>query len=282
MNARGAKLYIVKQKEGIPQLLFPLIHQSLKSAFVQSSTFYIALSGGSLPSLLTGLPKSFQDAGIDPKWHQWHVLLADERVVPLSHDDSNMKALKDCFLDQVPIPETQIYGIDESLFDTDVSRAQVDQIASEYQRRVFPPSTSSDEYRVDCALLGFGPDGHTASLFPHHSLLVEDEVLVAGIMDSPKPPPERITLTMKVFNQMCSDIIFVGAGESKSPILNDIFSSVTLLNETDSSSICEAYLKDRIDQTFPCGMIYPEKKGRLTYITDEHGAKDLDIKLSSS
>jgi 6-phosphogluconolactonase len=275
MITKEATLYIANEKKGIPSLLFPLIHQSLKSALSKSSQFYIALSGGSLPSLLNDLPESFQSAGINPNWEKWHVILADERIVPLTDDDSNMKACKESFLDQVPIPKTQIYGINESLIGSDVSK-----IASEYQSRIFPPSCKSlDQHHVDCVLLGFGPDGHTASLFPHHELLHENELLVAGIMNSPKPPPQRITLTMKVFNDMSQDIIFVGAGDGKAPILDGIFSSIQEVKKDEGSRQCIVRM-NKDNETYPCGMIFPRKEGaRLMYITDEDGAKDLSKKM---
>lgn len=299
---KEAKLYISPTKGEIPTVLYPIIHKSFQSALRSSdeqqqedAKFYIALSGGSLPSLLANLPRSFLDANIDPQWDRWHVILADERLVPSSHPDSNLKALRESFLDQVPIPKEQIYGIDESLLSSNSEdghgkqRQRHAEVAEEYENRVFYRGSGTDEVQnknkntsvmLHCVLLGFGPDGHTASLFPNHDLLQERTLLVAGICDSPKPPPERITLTQKVFEDISQTVIFVGAGESKAPILNDIFERVHLTNndnDNDNGGECKqcvVEMKDISEQRYPCGMIRP-RGGGLMYITDSAGGNDL-------
>jgi len=276
-----ALLLICGTKVSIPQALFSLIHDSFVKALTSSDTFKIALSGGSLPSFLSELSQSFVTAGISPQWEKWHIILADERVVPSNHKDSNMKALIDSFLLDIPIPKNQIYGIDEELLEDSTKT-----IASEYQKRVFFPSLDRENHQetnvlLDCAILGFGPDGHTCSLFPDHDLLEEDDLYVAGIDDSPKHPPKRITLTLKTLNDHTRDVIFVGAGSSKSPILQDIFETVTFEKKTAvavDQRNCNIVMKD-VKVCHPCGMVRP-RHGNLYYITDSEGTELLDIKPS--
>lgn len=280
------ELHIAQSKDDIPETLFHFIKEAHQQALNDSSEFHIALSGGSLPSLLTSLPRSFADANIDPQWDKWRVILADERLVPSSHPDSNLKALKDSLLDRIPIPSSQIYGIDESLLHQDNTSDTTVRIAEEYEKRVFGPfssgSSSTREYLVDCVLLGFGPDGHTASLFPNHELLRDESgKLVLGISDSPKPPSNRITLSLHCLNRLSRNVVFVGAGESKAPILRGIFSGMLreeneLRNTSDKVKRYNVELKHVRDQTYPCGMIRP-KDGKLVYITDASGASELSV-----
>ncbi|XP_019638215.1 PREDICTED: 6-phosphogluconolactonase-like isoform X2 [Branchiostoma belcheri] len=141
----------------------------------------------------------------DVGWDKWRVFMADERLVPLGHGDCNYKGYKEGLVGSVPLAAEHIYPINPSL--------SVEAAAEDYTQKL-KQVFSEDVPVFDMVLLGMGPDGHTASLFPGHKLLQERTLLVAPISDSPKPPPNRVTLTLKVLNRArCA--VFVCTGESK-------------------------------------------------------------------
>jgi 6-phosphogluconolactonase len=103
-------------KSEVGKELCAQIVQVCAQALLERGVFTIALSGGSLPSLLSDLPQAFAKAEIDPQFCKWHVMLADERCVQVSHEDSNLGALQKHLLSKIEIPPTQVYGIDKSKF----------------------------------------------------------------------------------------------------------------------------------------------------------------------
>ncbi len=96
--------------------------------------------------------------------------------------------------------------------------------------------------RFDLILLGIGEDGHTASLFPGHPLLAETRAWVAPVLNAPKPPPIRITMTLPLINNG-RNVVFMAAGAGKADILSKVLNPqkqgqklpAELVNPTDGA-----------------------------------------------
>ena len=173
----------------LKQNVCDLIADRAKKAVSDRGKFTVGFSGGSAAKIVCAGLRTRSDV----EWAKWHVFTCDERHVSLSDPDSNIAYVKRELLDHVSVPPENIYPIEPSL---DVNAAAEDYVAK--IRKVFPDHSKVPLF--DLLILGLGPDGHTCSLFPDHPGLEEMTKLVIPITDSPKPPPQRITLTLPVLN----------------------------------------------------------------------------------
>lgn len=193
--------------KGLSEIVKEISDASIKAR----GYFTLVLSGG---SLLKALAELVDNKGVD--FSKWHVAYADERNVPHSSDDSNHKGAKDVFLSKVDIPASQIYAIKEGL--------SVDEASKEYEGQLLRipqsvlPRNSEGWPIFDLVLLGIGPDGHVASLFPNHKQVAFKDGWVLPVSDSPKPPPERISLSLPVINS-AANVGIVAFGEGKAEII---------------------------------------------------------------
>jgi 6-phosphogluconolactonase len=128
-------------------------------------------------------------ADLELEWGSWHVWWSDERVVPPDHPDSNERMAREALLERVPIPEEQIHP----LRSTEVELPD----------------------RFDLVLLGIGPDGHTASLFPGDPALETDEPIAYVERPGLAPFHPRLTFTYPVINSARAAAFLVGNGEKK-------------------------------------------------------------------
>jgi 6-phosphogluconolactonase len=244
-------LQIFSSKEELGQAVASLVARLSAQAINDRARFTVALSGGSLPKIVCpSLVSEPWRSQID--WPAWHVFWADERCVPLDHPDSNFRLARQQLFDQVEIPVAQIYPIDDS-FEPDITAKAYEAVL----KHLFKPAAGRPP-RFDLILLGMGEDGHTASLFPGHPLLDETSRWVAPIFDSPKPPPERITLTLPVINQ-ARHVVFVTAGSSKADILARVLVS------------------DDLAGSLPAQLVRPAG-GELLWFVDEAAAAKLNHK----
>ncbi|KAH7104513.1 6-phosphogluconolactonase [Auriculariales sp. MPI-PUGE-AT-0066] len=213
-----------------------------RDAIDRKGRFTIAISGGSLPKTLRGL---IGRPGVS--WDKWHVYYADERVVPLDHADSNHALCTRELYSHLggALPAAHIFALDPTLLD------DLEELTDDYENKLIAEFASKDSARFpvfDLILLGMGPDGHTASLFPGHRILSEDDRWVAAVSDSPKPPPKRITLTLTVINH-AAHVAFVASGEAKKDVLRVIL--------------------DDPAQGLPCSRVRPVAPGHLAWFVDD-------------
>ena len=167
---------IVDKPEDLPETLARRIETLATEAFGRRGRFSLALPGGSVATAF--LPRLAR-ARVD--WPRVDFFWGDERAVAPAHPDSNYGLAWSLWLKDAAFPPARIHRM----------RADDDDLhaAARAYESVLPPA-------LDVALLGVGPDGHVCSLFPGHRLLQEETRLVASIADSPKPPPQRLTLTL--------------------------------------------------------------------------------------
>lgn len=179
----------------------------------ERGAFSVVVSGG---SLIKSLRKLVEPPYLDSvEWDKWHVFWVDERVVPKDHADSNYKLANDGFLSKVPIPPGNVYAINDALSAEGAADDYETCLKQLVKSKVVDYSAAEGVPKFDLMLLGMGPDGHVASLFPGHPLLNEKERWVTFIKDSPKPPPERITFTFPVINASANiALVVTGAGKA--------------------------------------------------------------------
>ena len=165
----------------------------------------LALSGGGTP---LGVFRHLCAAPLRERmpWGQLSVIWADERVVPFEHPASSYREARQTLLDHVPIPSAQVYPVPTYYGPARAAEVYDQQVAA---------LLAAHGGRLAIVLLGLGPDGHTASLFPGFPQLdAPPEALALAVTGSPKPPPERVTLTAHALNR-ADYALFLVAGADK-------------------------------------------------------------------
>ena len=182
------------------------LRRSIAEAIAARGDCWIALAGGRTPRAVYERLAANGAPAID--WARVHVAFGDERLVPPDHTDSNYAMARAALFTRVPIPAEQIHRVDGERRDAaDAAAAYAAMLA-----RAFAIGPGAWPV-FDVVLLGVGPDGHTASLFPHTAALeVRDRLAAAAV--APAPPTARVTLTYPVLNAARSVILLV-SGEDK-------------------------------------------------------------------
>lgn len=165
------------------------------------------LAGGSSPiAAYKKLIKNYADA-VD--WSKVTVLIGDERFVPITHNDSNWGAILPLF--EANELTNAIATVQPDILET------VELTAAAYDEKIRALGIS----RFDLVWIGVGEDGHTLSLFPGNPAFTEEQTeWVIPVYDSPKPPGQRITLSLKALEYI-SELVIFAVGASKKKVLKE-------------------------------------------------------------
>ena len=159
----------------------------------QKGAFKIVLCGGNTPKRIYG---KLQEQKTD--WSKWIIYLGDERCLPANHKDRNSMMIKNSFCNNVPIPSNQIF-----LIESEIGNIAA---ANKYNLML------DKEEDFDLVLLGFGEDGHTASLFPGHEW--DDSKNAIAVFDAPKPPANRVSMTASRLSKT-NKMLYLVSGSNK-------------------------------------------------------------------
>jgi len=178
--------------------------------------FRVALAGGATSEALYRLLADRYRSAVS--WPRVSFFWSDERWVPPDDSASNHAAARRCLLDPLEIGREQVHPVPTWLADPAAGASAYERTLAEGVEDGTPP--------LDWVLLGLGEDGHTASLFPGALALAERQRWVLGIEDSPKPPPQRVTLTWPLIGRARA-VHLLAVGASKQRAVEDGVAAAT-------------------------------------------------------
>ncbi|MGB9075172.1 MAG: 6-phosphogluconolactonase [Terriglobales bacterium] len=216
-----------------------------RSAIGAQGRFAVALSGGSTPkNLYSLLPENYADFA----WARTFFFFGDERHVPPDHPDSNYRMVSEALLAKIPIPAENVHRVRAE--NPDAAAAALEY---EEELRHFFELEPGELPRFDLILLGLGPEGHTASLFPDSEALKEQSRLVVANWVE-KLNANRITFTLPVLNR-AAEVMFLASGAEKADIVGQV-------------------LRGNNTPPLPAQRVLPDD-GKLVWMLDEAAAAKL-------
>jgi 6-phosphogluconolactonase len=241
MAARG-RVVTFPTPEALAQAAAAEVAGALTQAVQDFGEASLCLAGGSTPRrLYEVLAQRHRDS---VPWQSVHVFWGDERCVPPDDPASNFALAQTALLSRVPVWQEKVHRM----------RGEADPAAeaarySAELTRLFEDQLGEGPIAFDVVLLGLGPDGHTASLFPHDAALTATAPCVAVAGTTGNPPVPRLTLTLPVLNA-AKRVFFLVSGAEKAGVLHAILGDYP-----------EAEL-------YPAAQVAPVQ-GELRWFTDE-------------
>lgn len=190
-----------------------IFEETVKDLLLQQENVHVVLTGGTVGIALL--------ENIDPThkldWKRIHLWWGDERFVPAGHPDRNEGQATAALIHRLPIPAENVHRMpasDAGLTLDEAVEAYDDELAQ------FWPELPE----FDITFLGVGPDAHIASLFPGLEGIEVDDRAVIAVRNSPKPPAERISLTLPALNNS-KNVWVVASGADKADAIYAAFTS---------------------------------------------------------
>jgi 6-phosphogluconolactonase len=200
--SKSITIYDNLSRETFIHTAIEIISQSAYRGIQERGKFHIVLTCGETPRLIYK-----QLANLDTNWSLWEFYISDERFVQNADDDLNQVMIRNEFLNHVPVSESQIHFVKggNDIKSTIISYSQ----------------SINNIPDFDLTILGIGEDGHVASLFPGNDIGLHPESSdVLPVYNSPKPPPQRVSISMKRLNKSVK-IMIIASGERKRKIVDD-------------------------------------------------------------
>ncbi|WP_443939381.1 6-phosphogluconolactonase [Pedobacter sp. MW01-1-1] len=238
-------LLIYKTTEELTSDLADYIIKIAEMAIEENDRFNFVLTGGNSPKALYTYLATECKHRID--WEKVYFFFGDERNVPATDDNYNGLMAKKSFFDLLETAEDHIFYIDTTLIPEEAAKAYKAALDTHFKGK---------EIVFDLILLGMGDDAHTASIFPHTTLVKNEEATVASVFVE-KLNTHRISLTAPLINN-ADNVAFLVFGENKAEALKHV------LNDEEKDVA-----------TYPSQLIQPVD-GKLTWFVDEAAAKLLN------
>jgi 6-phosphogluconolactonase len=195
--------------------------QILQDAIARYGNATWVLAGGTAPTLAYHEIVARYLEVVD--WQKVTFVIGDERIGPLGGPDNNWHAIEQSFLHRVP----------QATFLRPKSNQSAASAADDYEKQLQPID------RFDLVWLGMGEDGHTLSLFPDHPDFRPTDRLVITVHHSPKPPANRISLTLYALANAQSTLILT-SGKAKAPAIQAAFQPESTLPIAQAATLTQA------------------------------------------
>jgi len=246
---RGAAIEVLADPEAVARRAADTFASAAQEAAAARGAFTVALSGGDAPRPFFAMLARQQFAQKIP-WRRVYLYWGDERCVPPDSEQSNYGMANELFIRHVPVPDENVQRMRGEDDHEEAARA--------YERLLpQPPALAAHSHAdlpvLDYVLLGLGPDGHTASLFPHSpALAVEDRLVV---VNEGEGTGKRLTVTYPVINA-ARRVVFLVTGAAKAGIVAEVLEGL------------------RAPDAVPAQAVGPVH-GSLTWLLDEAAASEL-------